>query len=336
MVNATVLFPDSIYRLAVKRGGIVKTSEVYRIGIDSHRVSRLITQGILSKPGRGLLVIKEAALQSLNDVGEPQYLRLRAAYSPVLAAGPSAAAAGQAAIVLMGAQGLPKTIIPEFTTKSGGPTALDHIYHNRREPFTQARQINGVNFVLPEVALAQAVTGLPRNNAIALMDSMLNNNLLDPTGLARAENLTARRVNAKNVRPWWRLVDQRSQSPAETFARLTCLDLGCPADALQLEVFDAFGSQVARVDMGWRLPDGRWLLGEIDGFDFHSTARQLQADRSRQNQLMSSNTILRRWNGADALSGRLASDVHRILQDARWRPGQVPKPEAARMWLAAR
>lgn len=325
--------PQELFTLAVKRAGYLKSSDLRAAGVTASRVPRLIANGDLTRDIRGLFTVMASAGECRARVGPEQYQRLRAAYGGVLAAGPTAAAAGQSALVIMGAQGLPIHHKSEITLKNGGPSSYDNIFYNRRESYTEAYLKNGVRIVSPRLALAQAVTNLPRNNAVAVMESVVLKKLMDIEGLGAVRKMMHGRHGGSKALAWWNLVDIRAESTAETFARLNCMDNGFPPDAVQLEVFDAQGFFVARVDLAWRLPDGRWLLGEIDGFDYHSDRDALRKDRHRQNQLISQQTLLKRWSGTDAMNNRLATDVRAILKNVNWRPGQVSAADSQRICL---
>jgi hypothetical protein len=123
-----------------------------------------------------------------------------------------------------------------------------------------------------------------RRTAVALMDSALNRNVVRPSGLARAHDLAREHRGVARTHGWWSEADGRAESPAETIARPSCSDAGYPPDALQLVVLDAMGRRLARVEFAWRLPDGRWLLVEVDGVDIHGTPSSMVADLHRQNR----------------------------------------------------
>ena len=159
--------------------------------------------------------------------------------------------------------------------------------------------------------------------AVCLMDSALNHNLMTVRDLQRAHDFARGHPGVARTHPWWDEADRRADSPAETVARLRCSDAGYPPDALQLTIRDRSGRTLARVELAWLLPDGRWLLAEIDGIDVHGTPRGVIADLHRQNPLITSATVLRRYTGADAMTGRLAAEVGSILQASRWRPGMA-------------
>lgn len=94
-----------------------------------------------------------------------------------------------------------------------------------------------------------------------------------------------------------------------------------PPDALQLVVVDRAGRQLGRVDLAWRLPDGTWLLVEIDGAEIHSTPQAVYRDRSRQNALMSTGGArLLRFTAGDIRS-RMVTTLSPMLSAAGWSPG---------------
>ncbi len=178
----------------------------------------------------------------------------------------------------------------------------------------------GVACVTPSAALAQAVPECDRTTAVVLMDSARSSGLLDDEGFATARELSRGRRGAARSRQWWGESDPGSQSPAETWARLTCTDAGFRPDVLQLAVRKRSGRFLARVDLAWALPDGRWLLGEVDGVAYHSERRDVAADLARQNSILTDRTLLRRWTGTEARNGRLASEVAAILGPSGWTP----------------
>jgi hypothetical protein len=154
-----------------------------------------------------------------------------------------------------------------------------------------------------------------------MMDSTLNLGLLSEEGLRRAHDLARGHPGVARTHPWWAEADGRAESPAETIARLHCADAGYPADVLQLRIVSGSGQFLARVELAWLLPDGRWLLVEVDGIEVHGRPSAVIADLHRQNPLITSSTVLRRYTGADAMSGRLTREVVPILRTTGWRPG---------------
>jgi hypothetical protein len=90
------------------------------------------------------------------------------------------------------------------------------------------------------------------------------------------------------------------------------------------------GKVVARVDSIWRLPDGRWLVVEIDGVGPHSSTSALVNDAPRQNRLLASDQIvLLRFKPKDNdRPGGIGARVAKVLTKHGWRPGRYTTPGA--------
>jgi len=150
-----------------------------------------------------------------------------------------------------------------------------------------------------EHALAQALPRLSRDDAVAVISSALNKGLINETGLAKVERLLHGRRDAGPVLGWLSLATSKDESPAETDARLSCIDNGIPPDRVQV-VFHKDGRFIARCDFGWHLHDGRWLVVEIDGVGPHSTSEALVNDAPRQNRLLATGkVVMLRFKPAD-------------------------------------
>jgi hypothetical protein len=114
-----------------------------------------------------------------------------------------------------------------------------------------------------------------RDEAIALMDSALHRQKLDPALLAEvAERLPRSR------RPWVQLIDPRSESWLETKVRLFLHANGLYPD-LQVELMDG-QRVVARFDLGFR---AQRVAIECDGRDPHDAVAALYRDRHRDDDV---------------------------------------------------
>jgi hypothetical protein len=78
------------------------------------------------------------------------------------------------------------------------------------------------------------------------------------------------------------LVEPRTESMGESWLRLRIVDAGFPRPVVQIEVLDADGRCVYRLDLGWE--DERVAV-EDDGEEYHSTPEQLARDRRRREDL---------------------------------------------------
>jgi hypothetical protein len=249
--------------------------------------------------------------------------RRRTAILAILAQ-PGSVATGVCALVLHGVRGAPVEIAGEVTFPDGSPRRSAKPVEVRRLPLGRWEKVDGMDCATVEDALAQAVPRLDRRHAVALMDSARNQRKVSEGGFRRAEMAARGRRGARRAARWWRESDSRAESPAETWARLSCNDLGCPPDVLQLKVVDVRGTFLARVDLAWFLPEGGVLLVEIDGKDVHSRLEALYSDRSRQNRLVGAKTKLLRFTGSDAWAGVVGRHVRAVLDREGWAAGVAP------------
>ncbi|WP_278235481.1 type IV toxin-antitoxin system AbiEi family antitoxin domain-containing protein [Isoptericola sp. AK164] len=311
-----------LLRLAAQQEGLLSVRQCIGSGMSHEQIAARVRSKDWERPARGVVDTGHPATRDRAD--DPIEHRRRRAAVLGLLAHPGSVATGVCALVLHGVQGAPIEVSPEVAMPTGAPRAARPPVRLRRSPVPSSVDVDGFRCVPVEVALAQAVPELRRRPAVALMDSALHRGLLTPSGLVAAHRAAAGRRGVARTRSWWGLADGRAESPAETWARLDCLDAGFPPDALQLAVAGAAGDVFARVDLAWRLPGGTALLVEIDGRDVHSAPEAVYRDRVRQNRIDTSRTVVRRFTGADAWHGRVGAEVARVLRPAGWRPAPLP------------
>jgi hypothetical protein len=321
--------PPALLQRARAQEGLLSVRQCHEAGITDARLHRLVRQGRWTRPTRGVY-----------DTGEPSALdldahdrrRRRAALLGPLAY-PGSVATGVAALVLHGVQGAPPVVVPEVTFPDGGARRGSGPVRVRRLRLDRSVDVFGVPCADVADALVQATTTSDRLHAVALMDSARHRRLITPAAFERAAARACRLPGGPARAAWWTASDPRAESPAETWARLTCADAGFRPDCLQLPVDDGTGRQVARVDLAWLLPDGGVVLVEIDGHDVHSLPDALLRDRDRQNRLVGRRTIVLRFAGREARDGTAARRVGAVLLAEGWHR-QVP-PRGFRYRLAA-
>ncbi|WP_277213608.1 type IV toxin-antitoxin system AbiEi family antitoxin domain-containing protein [Isoptericola croceus] len=313
--------PDAVRFFARSQEGLVSARQCRRAGLTGQQVHRLVASGRWSRVLRGVY-----------DTGEPGDLDLdaydrRRRRSAVLGplAYPGSVATGVAALVLHDVQGSPQAVTPEVTFPDGTPRRGAGPVVVRRMPLRRHASPMGVPCAVVEDALVQAVPTVGRLHAVALMDSARQRRAIGRATFGRAADRAGRRPGGLARAGWWSSSDARAESPAETWARLTCADAGCGPDLLQLPVDDATGREVARVDLAWLLPDGGALLTEVDGEAVHGTLAALHRDRERQNRIVGRRTIVQRFTGGEAWDGTMAGRVREVLTAERWHP-QAPAP----------
>lgn len=311
--------PDRLLALARSQCGLVSARQCADDDVSSNRRATLLCSGAWTRPTHGVYDTTPDVEHSVDGS------RRRSAWLGLLAAGPEAAAVGASALALHGVAGLPLVIPPEVALPTGR--------RGRHRDGITVRRYDAPHVVVGSaraaplpVALAQALCRLPRRNVVAVLDDVLRRQLLDDTGRATFVAALVGRRGCRRVRLWSGLVDPRAESALESYARLVCADGGVPPDDLQVVVTDDRGRHVARGDLGWRLSDGRWLLAEIDGQEFHDVPTALLHDRHRQNALVATRGVeVLRFAAPDVHDGSIARTVRRVV-GPHWRPRPVERP----------
>jgi hypothetical protein len=236
--------------------------------VEAGRVERLY-RGVYSVPG-----------------SQDPLLPLRAAR---LHLGQTAVAVLGSAAVAHGLQGMPNNHPPQMAVPPGlekrQRAGLD--LHFWDLPDGHVEEVSGLRVTTIARTLADSCRLLPRFTAVSLVDSALDQRLIDEDGLALARSLMARRRNCVPGRTALSQARRGAQSPLETRVRLRATDGGCPPDLLQVPVHDEAGRVVGYGDAGYRLPDGGWLIVEADGRSVHEAPPALLHDRHRQNAFVS-------------------------------------------------
>ncbi|ACQ79126.1 conserved hypothetical protein [Beutenbergia cavernae DSM 12333] len=307
--------PQDLCALAAVQRGLVSAEQCERAGVGADRRRRLVKSGAWSRPTHGVF---DTDPQSAARTG-PRERRERATWGGLLAYGPDAIAVGCSALALLGNRGLPTSIRPEVALPRGDRRRPRAGILVRQYSEMETRPVGGRRVASPIWALAQAIPGLGRDHAVAVLDSALNRRHITEQELHQVAELMRGRRGAATARTWFRLVDGRAESAPETFARLRCHDAGVLPDDLQVVVRDSQRRFLGRGDLGWWVDRDRWLLAEIDGREFHARPAALLEDRRRQNRLVTRGRAnVLRFAPEDTLPGGiLVSDVRAALAALR-------------------
>jgi hypothetical protein len=270
--------------VAAKTDDVLLTREAIGLGIgdqDCRRLRRISREYGLP---RGAL--------ALPPVRDGLRARARAAHLLV----PRGVLCGPTAARLLGLQGLPRATptnpihlsLPRRRTRW---QRKDMLLHWRDVPDEEIVLLDGLHVTAAERTLLDLQPTLDRATFICLADSAAQQGLLPPERLA-----LLRDELPPGLAEDWRLVDGRSESPSETLVRLVLVEVGLGPDELQLQVRDANGRVIARLDLGWR----RRRFGlEVDSGE-HDRPSALYRDRYRQNELLELGWDIRRVTAADA------------------------------------
>lgn len=290
--------PPHLGKLASRQEGLLSVRQCCGAGVDRRRIRRLVQHGVWQWEGDRVIDTDPIPPSARKRDDYFDHVRRRSAVKGLLV-WPGTAAVGAAALVLHGVAGLPRHVDPEISFPRGAHhRARDGVIVRQYGNF-KSQPYGSWRIAKIEHALAQALPYLSRNDAVAVVSSALNKKLISQDGLTTVAKLLRGRRDAERALQHLHLAEGDDESPAETRARLSCIDHGVPPDRSQV-VFHHDGQFLARCDLGWALSDGRWLVVEIDGVGPHSTPQALVQDAPRQNRLLATGKIvLLRFKPAD-------------------------------------
>ena len=297
--------------LSGRQAGLISLSQALAAGLAERAVRTLVGRGEWHRVTRA---VYRTPVDTRLDAFDER--RQQAAWAGLLAV-PGAMATGMSALALHGLWGLPTRIPSEVCVPGGssvqGPTGVRVRRYRRPIP---AVMVNGFPVAQVVPALVQALPQLDREHGVAVLDSALHLGRAVPDDLVAVHRLLARRPGAPRARTYLALADGRAESPLETRARLCVSDAGLAPTTLQVAFRDRAGVLVARGDMGWRRPDGSWVIAELDGRDVHAAPEAVYRDRSRQNLLQTRGRVtMLRFTGRDLTNGVAVATVRRALAE---------------------
>lgn len=296
--------------LASAQYGLVTTVQCREIGLTADQLTDAVRHGAWRRLARGVYDTQQ--LRPTSPTYE--WWRRRAIMMAQLAGGPDAIAVGMSALAVWGVWGVPKDLKPQiaYPGARGVKGARSGIVR-RFDIAAEVDVVGGVPCVDIQTALVQAIPETSRYVGLGLIDSALNKKLLDEDGLLAVRERSRRRRGVARWHDWWNEVDGRAESPAETWARLDCVDHHLPPDELQVVLVDGEDEFVARGDLGWRRRGGGWVIAEIDGLEEHAAPSALYRDRTRQNAVVHLPGVdMLRYTSADR-GGVIARDVRSLL-----------------------
>jgi hypothetical protein len=320
--------PQPLLSVAAAQEGLLSKAQCDAAGINKDAVALLIRQGRWTRVARGVYDTDPEPVERRLRDGRHDHVRRRAAWTGMLAV-PDGIATGVCALALLGIGGLTTTLVPEAARPGGMYAAVGEGIVLRRYRFFADEPYRGRRIASPVPALAQALPHLSRYEAVAVLSHALRDRRLGRPGLQLVREQLRGRRGAAQLYCLFDLAEVRDGSTAETHARLSCIDNGVPPDGQQI-TFVAGGVVLARVDFVWVLPDGRYVVVEIDGRAFHSGQAMLADDAERQNGLVATGRlIVLRFPAAKALgdgSHSVGKEMAERLTRLGWRPSQKIDP----------
>ncbi|MFE0747806.1 endonuclease domain-containing protein [Gordonia sp. NPDC058843] len=125
--------------------------------------------------------------------------------------------------------------------------------------------------------------------ALGYLDSLARATDLDNLAVARYADAQRRRRHVRQIRELASLIDDRAESPPESWVRLLMFRSELPTPDLQIVVTDRSGNPFARIDLGY---EALKIGVEYDGEDFHSSPEQSARDEARDASLREQGWIM--------------------------------------------
>lgn len=116
---------------------------------------------------------------------------------------------------------------------------------------------------------------LPFPEALAICDAAMRDHRLDPDELRRFIDDHPGYKGVRRARMVLSYADPRSENGGESIARAWFIVWGFAVPLLQHELRDPMTGRSRRVDYLWRLDDGRFVVGELDGREKYANPAML-------------------------------------------------------------
>jgi hypothetical protein len=240
-------------------------------GIGGRTLTTLVRDGLVARVGRG--VYRAATTTSaLDPSGLSRSMNVAVSHE-------SAAAWYGASLAVAPAQ-LHVTAERNRGRRADG---IDGVrLHRANIPRGDLLTIRGALVTTPVRTLLDVARSLPAREAVAIGDSMCRLGLLTPPLVESAAAALPQGPGRRAAIQVANLLDPRAESVFESICRVDLAIAGLPAPTPQLNIVDADGGWIARVDFAWR---AFRLILECDGFEFHSSREVFERDRRRWNAL---------------------------------------------------
>jgi hypothetical protein len=175
--------------------------------------------------------------------------------------------------------------------------------------------MRGVAVTSPVRTLLDLARSKPLAESVAIADSMCRLGVVGATELEAEAVALPPGPGRPAAVALARLLDGRAESVFESMSRVTLAIAGLPPPIPQLNICDADGTWIARVDFGW--PSYRVVL-ECDGFEFHRDRAAFERDRRRWNALTQAGwrVVIVTWHDVVRDPGYLVAVMTDLLSDA--------------------
>lgn len=197
--------------------------------------------------------------------------------------GPGAVVSHQSATVLYGLRTWGLDLSKVHVTKASGRTRSDKIAELHRSRFESGdiAVVDGLHVVTPARAVVETACASSYEVGVVLGDAALREGVISPDLLVATADRHRTWAGSPAARAAAQFADGLSDSVGESRLRVLMANHGLPKPELQVEIRDAFGRLIARVDS---LLNGARIV-EFDGAMKYGDAKDLVAEKWREDRL---------------------------------------------------
>jgi very-short-patch-repair endonuclease len=156
----------------------------------------------------------------------------------------------------------------------------------------------GLPTTTPACTFLHLAARLPRSTLIGLGDAMLRMRLVTPVGLTHELSAHVGRRGSRQARDLLPLLSAAAESVMESALRLLLIDGGLPCPEINVNIYDWFGTHIARVDLLYR---SQKVIVEYDGDQHRTSRQQFATDVERLSKLAAAGYLVLRFTAADVL-----------------------------------
>lgn len=310
-------------RLAAQ-AGVVTAREAYFCGYTSVSLSRLVASGDLFRVRAGCFVegrlLAKASLQTRLALTAGAVSR---GYRPPHAISHVSALAVHGLPLL----NISAEVVHLTLTGPGCPRTLHGLRVHPELPHSVARERDGVRVVHPAMAVVQSAALAGIVAGVAAADAALASGQVTMKDLEVAVRVARLGPGRADARAVVELADGLAESPGESWARVLFVSLGLPRVESQVEIRDARGKLVGRVDFLFRTCR---TIVEFDGLVKYGGADGRQAlidEKRREDALRSLGYQVVRLTWRDLHDPAL---VERLIKEATARTSSAGRVSARR------
>jgi hypothetical protein len=272
--------------LADARGGWFTRADAVDCGYSDSELRRRLRCGQWSRLSRDVYVEPGASPADEASWDRAKRLHLLKTRAVVNRLGPGAVVSHQSAAVLHGLPTWGLDLSQVHVTKASGRTRSDSIADVHRSRFDpgELTVVDGLQVVTPSRAVAETACVSSYEVGVVLGDAALHERLVSSEALVATADRHSVWHGSPAARAAARFANGLSESVGESRLRVLLANHGFPEPELQVEIRDASGRLIARVDILLE----RVLVVEFDGAMKYGNADDLVAEKWREDDLRAS------------------------------------------------